>query len=81
MIDVSVGKRTLDLRARGVFRCASVYARPFAPVSAASLQRLARTDCLEKIAKTNGRNILCALAGFMQHGVRELLVWVLWELN
>lgn len=64
-----------------MFRCASVYVRPFAPVSAASLQRLARRDCLEKTAETNGRNIPCTLAGFVQHGVRELLVWVLWKLN
>ena len=64
-----------------MFRCASVYARPFAPVSAASLQRLVRRDRLEKIAKTYGRNIPCTLAGFIQHEVRELLVWVLWKLN
>lgn len=55
MSDVGSGKWMLYLPARGVFPCASVYARPFAPVSAASPQRLERRDRLEEIAEAKSR--------------------------
>lgn len=55
MSDVSSGKWMLYLPARGAFPCASVYAKPFAPVSAASPQRLARRGRLEEIAEAKGR--------------------------